>query len=99
MYQSCDMCLFDLGWWTQVRVAIVGGTAVPMAMFLLWDAVILARLPPGAPLGDPLALLRQGDPLVGPVIEVRAPLRAPNVPPPEVHPLTIHPTPHPPWSE
>ena len=36
------------------------------------DAVILARLPPGAPLSDdPLAILREADPLVGPVVEVR----------------------------
>jgi len=40
-------------------------------MFLLWNAVILGQIPPGAPAGaDPLALLGQADPVVGPTVEV-----------------------------
>ena len=42
-----------------------------MGMFLLWNAVILGQIPPGAPAGvDPLALLRAADPVVAPAVEV-----------------------------
>ena len=53
----------------RIRTAIVLGTAIPLVMFLVWDAVILGCIPvltPGASASvDPLAALTQSSGLVG----------------------------------
>eukprot|EP00850_Spirogloea_muscicola_P004092 SM000017S02832 [mRNA] locus=s17:558669:560288:- [translate_table: standard] len=60
----------------RVRWAIVLGTAIPLVMFLAWDAVILGSIPVNmTPTGlslienDPLTRLRESSGSVGPVIE------------------------------
>eukprot|EP00850_Spirogloea_muscicola_P019928 SM000202S05899 [mRNA] locus=s202:101147:103919:- [translate_table: standard] len=60
----------------RVRWAIVLGTAIPLVMFLAWDAVILGSIPvnmttTGMSLieNDPLTRLRESSGAVGPVIE------------------------------
>jgi tyrosine-specific transport protein len=42
-----------------IRAAVLGGTALPLAMFLAWEAAALGAAPPGgaAPGADPLAFL------------------------------------------
>ena len=44
----------------KIRTAIVAGTAVPLAMFLLWDAAILGGPGGATGAGDPLAALQAG---------------------------------------
>jgi tyrosine-specific transport protein len=53
---------------------VVAGVAVPLAMFLAWDAVILGSLggSGGAARADPLAALASTSPAVGVLIQVRA---------------------------
>eukprot|EP00898_Chlorokybus_atmophyticus_P007366 jgi/Chlat1/7630/Chrsp64S07164 len=56
----------------RIRIAVAGGTAIPCAMFLMWDAVILASVPPATGSDnlpfDPLEGLRQASGLVGPAV-------------------------------
>lgn len=51
------------------RTAIIVGTAVPLALFLIWDAVILGTIPnldmSGNKITDPLELLRSNNGIVG----------------------------------
>lgn len=50
------------------RKAIVAGTALPLALFLIWDAVILGAIPGLAGSGtitDPLEQLRSSNGIVG----------------------------------
>lgn len=59
---------------SKVRTSIVLGTAVPLVLFLIWDAVILGTIPnlqmgSGA-LADPLEQLRSSNGMVGPIVEV-----------------------------
>uniref|UniRef100_A0A0E0LPE4 Amino acid transporter transmembrane domain-containing protein n=1 Tax=Oryza punctata TaxID=4537 RepID=A0A0E0LPE4_ORYPU len=57
---------------SKVRKAIVVGTAIPLALFLIWDAVILGTLPGLAGDGtiiDPLEQLRSSNGTVGPIVE------------------------------
>ncbi|KAH0455115.1 hypothetical protein IEQ34_017039 [Dendrobium chrysotoxum] len=59
---------------SKVRSAIVFGTAVPLALFIIWDAVILGVLPNfemnTANIIDPLEQLRSNNGIVGPIVEV-----------------------------
>ncbi|XP_047317785.1 tyrosine-specific transport system-like [Impatiens glandulifera] len=59
---------------SKVRSAIVLGTAIPLALFLVWNAVILGSIPSfGADFNritDPLQQLRNSNGVVGPVVEV-----------------------------
>ncbi|GJN10779.1 hypothetical protein PR202_ga28901 [Eleusine coracana subsp. coracana] len=58
---------------SKVRTAIVAGTAIPLALFLIWDAVILGTLPGLVGSGttsDPLELLRSSNGIVGPIVEL-----------------------------
>ncbi|XXG50563.1 hypothetical protein AAC387_Pa02g4551 [Persea americana] len=59
---------------SKVRTAIIVGTAVPLALFLVWDAVILGTIPnldmSGNKITDPLELLRSNNGIVGPIVEV-----------------------------
>ncbi|KAI0498112.1 hypothetical protein KFK09_021353 [Dendrobium nobile] len=59
---------------SKVRSAIVFGTAVPLALFIIWDAVILGVLPNfemnTANIIDPLEQLRSNNGMVGPIVEV-----------------------------
>ncbi|XP_058080006.1 uncharacterized protein LOC131228173 isoform X4 [Magnolia sinica] len=54
---------------SKVRTAIVLGTAVPLVLFLTWDAVILGTIsnlnPSGGKVADPLELLRSSNGIVG----------------------------------
>ncbi|OIT27758.1 hypothetical protein A4A49_22324 [Nicotiana attenuata] len=59
---------------SKVRSAIVFGTAIPLALFLVWDGVILGTI---TTLGteadkiiDPLQLLRATNGIVGPIVDV-----------------------------
>lgn len=59
-----------------MRTAVVAGVAVPLAMFLAWDAVILGSLGGGGAgagggRSDPLAELAAGSPATGALIQVR----------------------------
>ncbi|KAI4967656.1 tyrosine-specific transport protein-like isoform X1 [Hordeum vulgare subsp. vulgare] len=57
---------------SKVRKAIVLGTAIPLALFLIWDAVILGTIPGFAESGavtDPLQQLRSSNGTVGPIVE------------------------------
>uniref|UniRef100_A0A0D9X2J7 Amino acid transporter transmembrane domain-containing protein n=1 Tax=Leersia perrieri TaxID=77586 RepID=A0A0D9X2J7_9ORYZ len=57
---------------SKVRKAIVVGTAIPLALFLIWDAVILGTIPGLAGSGtviDPLEQLRSSNGTVGPIVE------------------------------
>ncbi|KAG0501411.1 hypothetical protein HPP92_001483 [Vanilla planifolia] len=57
---------------SKVRTAIVFGTAVPLALFLIWDAVILGTFPgssTSSDVADPLELLRLSTGMVGPIVE------------------------------
>uniref|UniRef100_A0A0A8YA82 Tyrosine-specific transport protein, putative n=1 Tax=Arundo donax TaxID=35708 RepID=A0A0A8YA82_ARUDO len=58
---------------SKVRTAIVGGTAIPLALFLVWDAVILGTIPGlagSSTISDPLELLRSSNGTVGPIVEL-----------------------------
>ncbi|XP_019051749.1 PREDICTED: uncharacterized protein LOC104588783 [Nelumbo nucifera] len=59
---------------SKVRTAIVLGTAIPLLLFLFWDAVILGTISnlgsDSYKITDPLELLRSGNGIVGPIIEV-----------------------------
>ncbi|CAN6226452.1 unnamed protein product [Urochloa humidicola] len=57
---------------SKVRAAIVAGTAIPLALFLIWDGVILGTLPViagSSNVSDPLELLRSSNGIVGPIVE------------------------------
>ncbi|URE26801.1 Tryptophan/tyrosine permease family [Musa troglodytarum] len=58
---------------SKVRTAVVLGTAIPLVLFLIWNAVILGTIPnldtTGA-LTDPLQQLRSENGIVGPIVEV-----------------------------
>ncbi|KQK14799.1 uncharacterized protein LOC100846275 isoform X2 [Brachypodium distachyon] len=57
---------------SKVRKAIVLGTAIPLVLFLVWDAVILGTIPGLAGSGtiaDPLEQLRSSNGIVGPIVE------------------------------
>ncbi|NP_001146090.1 uncharacterized protein LOC100279622 [Zea mays] len=57
---------------SKVRTAIVAGTAIPLALFLVWDGVILGTLPDlagSSTVSDPLELLRSSNGIVGPIVE------------------------------
>ena len=54
-----------------MRTAVVAGVAVPLAMFLAWDAVILGSLGSSGGSGDPLSALAAGSPAVGTLIQVQ----------------------------
>lgn len=57
---------------SKVRTAIVAGTAIPLALFLVWDGVILGTLPDlagSSTVSDPLELLRSSNEIVGPIVE------------------------------
>ena len=43
-----------------MRLAIVGGTAVPLVMFLLWNAVILGNIDAEAAAADIKAAVEDG---------------------------------------
>ncbi|CAL5085281.1 unnamed protein product [Urochloa decumbens] len=57
---------------SKVRTAIIAGTAIPLALFLVWDGVILGTLPGiagNSNVSDPLELLRSNNGMVGPIVE------------------------------
>ncbi|KAL2636264.1 hypothetical protein R1flu_007743 [Riccia fluitans] len=63
----------------KIRSAVVLGTAIPLAMFLVWDALILGSFPAvsnsigsasGVAAADPLAVLRATNSTVGPIIQI-----------------------------
>ncbi|KAG2647357.1 tyrosine-specific transport protein-like isoform X2 [Panicum virgatum] len=57
---------------SKVRTAIIAGTAIPLALFLVWDGVILGTLPGiagSSTVSDPLELLRSSNGIVGPIVE------------------------------
>ncbi|XP_059665495.1 uncharacterized protein LOC132311559 [Cornus florida] len=59
---------------SKVRTAIVLGTAIPLVLFLVWDAVILGSITifetGSDKIADPLEQLRSSNGLVGPIVEV-----------------------------
>ncbi|KAH7677194.1 Amino acid/polyamine transporter 2 protein [Dioscorea alata] len=59
---------------SKVRTSIVLGTAIPLILFLIWDAVILGTIPNlelnGVNVTDPLQQLRSNNGMVGPIVEV-----------------------------
>ncbi|XP_077254178.1 tryptophan/tyrosine permease isoform X3 [Tasmannia lanceolata] len=59
---------------SKVRTAIILGTAIPLVLFLVWDAVILGTISnldtSDSKIIDPLELLRSNNGTVGPIIEV-----------------------------
>ncbi|KAF6149459.1 hypothetical protein GIB67_016997 [Kingdonia uniflora] len=59
---------------SKVRTAIILGTAIPLVLFLVWDAVILGTIPnleAGVDkIVDPLQQLRSTNGVVGPIVEV-----------------------------
>ncbi|KAF9599357.1 hypothetical protein IFM89_036814 [Coptis chinensis] len=58
---------------SKVRTAIILGTAIPLVLFLVWDAVILGTIPGLATnidkIVDPIQQLRSTNGVVGPVVE------------------------------
>ncbi|XP_049931686.1 uncharacterized protein LOC116246216 isoform X6 [Nymphaea colorata] len=59
---------------SKVRIAIILGTAIPLVLFLIWDAVILGTVPnfdaSNSGVLDPLQQLRSNNGLIGPVVEL-----------------------------
>ncbi|CAN6476670.1 unnamed protein product [Victoria cruziana] len=59
---------------SKIRTAIVLGTAIPLVLFLIWDAVILGTVPHlaanNSEILDPLQQLRSSNGLIGPVVEL-----------------------------
>ncbi|KAJ7294947.1 hypothetical protein O6H91_Y222500 [Diphasiastrum complanatum] len=59
---------------SKIRSAIVLGTAIPLVMFLVWDAVILGSISSydasGQIASDPLVQLRSANGIVSPLIEI-----------------------------
>ncbi|XP_057479647.1 uncharacterized protein LOC130766932 [Actinidia eriantha] len=59
---------------SKVRTAIVLGTAIPLALFLVWNAVILGSIASfvtgSDKIADPLQLLRSTNGAVGPIVDV-----------------------------
>ncbi|KAL6896940.1 hypothetical protein ACP4OV_007512 [Aristida adscensionis] len=58
---------------SKVRTAIVAGTAIPLGLFLVWDAVILGTIPVlagSSTVSDPLEQLRSSNGMVGPIVEI-----------------------------
>ncbi|XP_052180240.1 uncharacterized protein LOC127793536 isoform X2 [Diospyros lotus] len=68
------LCMDLEGNLPKVRTAIVLGTAIPLALFLIWNAVILGSITSlemgSDKIADPLQLLRSTNAEVGPIIEV-----------------------------
>lgn len=56
---------------TKIRLAIIGGSLIPLTMFILWNAAILGSITPGvSSIGqDPLEILKSTSSAVGPLIE------------------------------
>ncbi|ONK75692.1 uncharacterized protein A4U43_C03F19540 [Asparagus officinalis] len=59
---------------SKVRTSIVLGTAIPLILFLVWDAVILRTISSlhtnSGRVIDPLELLRSNNGIVGPIVEL-----------------------------
>ncbi|CDP09702.1 unnamed protein product [Coffea canephora] len=59
---------------SRVRTAIVLGTAIPLALFLIWNAVILGTTPAlemgSDKIFDPLQQLRSTNGVVGPIVDI-----------------------------
>ncbi|XP_020275225.1 uncharacterized protein LOC109849764 [Asparagus officinalis] len=59
---------------SKVRTSIVLGTAIPLILFLVWDAVILGTISSlhtnSGRVIDPLELLRSNNGIVGPIVEL-----------------------------
>ncbi|KAL8527327.1 hypothetical protein ACS0TY_005264 [Phlomoides rotata] len=59
---------------SKVRAAVVLGTAIPLVLFLIWNAVILGTITTpemgSGTLGDPLQQLRSLNGVVGPIVDV-----------------------------
>ncbi|XP_038681400.1 tyrosine-specific transport protein [Tripterygium wilfordii] len=58
---------------SKVRTAIVVGTAIPLGLFVVWNAVILGSITDiemGNKITDPLQQLRSTNGVVGPIVEV-----------------------------
>ncbi|XP_073139260.1 uncharacterized protein [Henckelia pumila] len=59
---------------SKVRTAIVSGTGIPLALFLVWNAVILGTITSSGigsdTLFDPLQQLRSTNGVVGPIVDV-----------------------------
>ncbi|CAN4119072.1 unnamed protein product [Withania somnifera] len=59
---------------SKVRSAIVLGTAIPLALFLVWDGVILGTITTlgteADKISDPLQLLRSTNGIVGPIVDI-----------------------------
>ncbi|XP_071912109.1 uncharacterized protein [Coffea arabica] len=59
---------------SKVRTAIVLGTAIPLALFLIWNAVILGTIPAlemgSDKIFDPLQQLRSTNGVVGPIVDI-----------------------------
>ncbi|KAL3850205.1 hypothetical protein ACJIZ3_012087 [Penstemon smallii] len=59
---------------SKVRTSIVLGTSIPLALFLVWNAVILGTITApeigSATFVDPLQLLRSTNGVVGPIVDV-----------------------------
>ncbi|KAJ8559941.1 hypothetical protein K7X08_003999 [Anisodus acutangulus] len=59
---------------SKVRSAIVFGTAIPLALFLVWDGVILGTITTlgteADKIADPLQLLRSTNGIVGPIVDI-----------------------------
>ncbi|XP_057515526.1 uncharacterized protein LOC130797061 [Amaranthus tricolor] len=59
---------------SKVRTAVVVGTAIPLALFLVWNGVILGTFPnldsDVEKIVDPLQQLRSSNGVVGPIVEI-----------------------------
>ncbi|KAL3325319.1 hypothetical protein AABB24_039090 [Solanum stoloniferum] len=59
---------------SKVRSAIIFGTAIPLALFLVWDGVILGTITTlgteADKIADPLQLLRSTNGIVGPIVDI-----------------------------
>lgn len=59
---------------SKIRTSIVLGTAIPLALFLVWNAVILGTITgletDSDKIADPLQLLQSTNGVVGPIVEV-----------------------------
>nr|XP_027082146.1 uncharacterized protein LOC113704439 [Coffea arabica] len=59
---------------SKIRTAIVLGTAIPLALFLIWNAVILGTIPAlemgSDKIFDPLQQLRSTNGVVGPIVDI-----------------------------
>uniref|UniRef100_A0A1D1XRZ4 Tyrosine-specific transport protein n=1 Tax=Anthurium amnicola TaxID=1678845 RepID=A0A1D1XRZ4_9ARAE len=59
---------------SKIRTSIILGTAVPLILFIIWDAVILGTISNvemnGNKIADPLEYLRSNSGIAGPIVEV-----------------------------